>query len=89
MPSQAMQDLLESLRERQKASADLPPETLEEARATFAPGGPLHAIPDDVLVSEVSAGGVPAYWLDAPDAAGRPRAPLPAWRRLSVRFTAQ
>ncbi|WP_426517516.1 alpha/beta hydrolase [Diaminobutyricibacter sp. McL0618] len=69
MPSQAMQDLLESLRERQKSSADLPQETLAEARATFAPGGPLHAIPDDVLVSEVSAGGVPGYWLDAPDAA--------------------
>ena len=69
MPSQAMQDLLESLRARQKSSAALPPETLAEARATFAPGGPLHAIPDDVLVSEVSAGGVPAYWLDAPDAA--------------------
>ena len=69
MPSQAMQDLLESLRERQKSSADLPQETLAEARATFAPGGPLHAIPDDVLVSEVSAGGVTAYWLDAPDAA--------------------
>ena len=33
MPSQAMQDLLESLRERQKSSADLPQETLEEARA--------------------------------------------------------
>ncbi len=69
MPSHAMQDLLAELRARQKAGADLPPQTLAEARATFAPGGPVHAIPDDVLVSEVSAGGVPAYWLDAPDVA--------------------
>lgn len=69
MPSHAMQDLLAELRARQKAGADLPPQTLAEARATFAPGGPVHAIPDDVLVSEVSAGGVPAYWLDAPNVA--------------------
>ncbi len=66
MVSQAMRDVMEGLRERQRSSADRPPETLAEARATFAPGGPLHSIPDDVLVTEVSAGGVPAYWLDAP-----------------------
>ena len=68
MPSQAMRDVMQALKERQTASADLPPVTVEEARATFAPGGPVHPIPDDVRVSEVSAGWVAAHWLDAPGA---------------------
>ncbi len=38
----------------------------------FTPGDRLHPIPDDVLVTEVTAGGVPAHWLAAPGAdAGR------------------
>src|SRR6185312_13329610 len=68
MPSVAMQDLMELLRDRQKASASQAPATVGQARATFAPAGPVHPIPDDVLVSEVSAGGVQAYWLTAPGA---------------------
>ena len=73
MPSQAMQDSIGALRDRQKASASqaLPP-TLAESRAAFVPGDRLHPVPDDVLVREVTAGGVPAHWLDAPGAdAGR------------------
>src|SRR3954452_16353655 len=66
MPSVAMQDMMEALRDRQKAGASRPPATAGEARATFAPAGPLHPVPEDVLVSEVSAGGVPAHWLAAP-----------------------
>ena len=66
MPSQAMQDLIVVLRDRQKASASQAPPTLEERRATFVPGDRLHPVPDDVLVSEVTAGGVPAHWLTAP-----------------------
>jgi epsilon-lactone hydrolase len=68
MPSVAMQDLMAVLRDRQRASASQAPATVEEARATFAPAGPVHPVPDDVLVSEVSAGGVPAHWLAAPGA---------------------
>jgi monoterpene epsilon-lactone hydrolase len=66
MPSQAMQDSIDALRDGQKASAGqaLPP--LEERRAAFAPAGRLHPVPDDVLVREVTAGGVPAHWLAAP-----------------------
>jgi epsilon-lactone hydrolase len=72
MPSQAMQDLIDAFRDRQKASASLAPPTLDERRATFAPAGRLHPVPDDVLVTEVTAGGVPAHWLAAPGAdAGR------------------
>jgi len=72
MPSQAMQDLIDTFREQRKASAGQPPPTLEEWRATFAPAGRLHPVPDDVLVTEVEAGGVPAHWLAAPGAdAGR------------------
>jgi monoterpene epsilon-lactone hydrolase len=63
-----MQDLIDSLRDQQKASAGQAPPTLEERRAAFAPAGRLHPIPDDVLVSEVTAGGVPAHWLTAPGA---------------------
>src|SRR3954471_23559076 len=63
-----MQDLMEVLRDRQRAGAGQAPVTVGEARATFAPAGPLHPVPDDVLVSEVSAGGVRAHWLAAPGA---------------------
>ena len=66
MPSQAMRDAIDTLRDRQKASASQAPPTLEERRAAFIPGDRLYPVPDDVLVSEVTAGGVPAHWLAAP-----------------------
>ena len=66
MPSQAMQDVIDAFRDQQKASAGQAPPTLEQRRATFAPAGSPHPVPDDVLVSEVTAGGVPAHWLAAP-----------------------
>src|SRR3954452_2055007 len=68
MPSVAMQDLMKVLRDRQRVNASQPPATVGEARAAFAPAGPVHPVPDDVLVSEVSAGGVRAHWLAAPGA---------------------
>jgi epsilon-lactone hydrolase len=68
MPSQAMQDVIDVLRDRQKANASQAPPTLEERRAAFVPGDRLHPVPDDVVVSEVTAGGVPAHWLAAPGA---------------------
>jgi monoterpene epsilon-lactone hydrolase len=66
MPSQAMQDVIDALRDRRKASAGQAPPTLEERRAAFVPGDRLHPVPDDVQVREVTAGGVPAHWLAAP-----------------------
>jgi epsilon-lactone hydrolase len=63
-----MQDSIGALRDRQQASAGQAPPTLEELRAAFVPGDRLHAVPDDVLVTEVTAGGVPAHWLAAPGA---------------------
>jgi len=63
MPSQAMQDAMDALGDRQKASASKAPPTLAERRAAFTPGDRLHLVPDDVLVTEVTAGGVPAHWL--------------------------
>ena len=66
MPSQAMQDSIEALRARRKASAGQAPATLEERRAAFTPGDRLHPVPEDVRVTEVTAGGVPAHWLTAP-----------------------
>ena len=38
MPSQAMQHLIDAFRDRQQASAGQAPPTLEERRASFAPG---------------------------------------------------
>src|SRR6202453_1168380 len=66
MPSQAMQEAIDVLRDRRKAAAGQAPPTLDELRATFVPGDRLHPVPDDVLVSDVTAGGVPAHWLTAP-----------------------
>jgi epsilon-lactone hydrolase len=71
MPSQAMQDVIDALRDRQKASVSQAPPTLEERRAAFIPGDRFHPVPDDVLVTEVTAGGVPAHWLAAPEADAR------------------
>ena len=68
MPSQAMQDVMDALRDQQKAAAGQVPPPLEESRAAFAPAGRPHPVPDDVLVTEVTAGGVPAHWLAAPGA---------------------
>ena len=68
MPSHAMQDVIDVLRDRQKASASQAPPTLAERRAAFTPGDRLHPVPDDVLVTDVTAGGVPAHWLTAPGA---------------------
>ena len=68
MPSQAMQDVIDALRDRQKAGAGQAPPPLAERRAAFVPGDRLHPVPDDVLVTEVMPGGVPAHWLAAPGA---------------------
>ena len=68
MPSQAMQDSIEALRDRRKASASQAPPTLDERRAAFIPGDRLHPLPDDVLVGEVTVGRVTAHWLSAPGA---------------------
>src|SRR5580692_11496479 len=68
MPSHAMQDVIDGLREQRKAAAGQAPPTLAERRATFAPAGRPHPVPDDIQVTEVDAGGVPARWLAAPGA---------------------
>jgi epsilon-lactone hydrolase len=61
-----MQDAIDALRDRQRASAGQAPPPLEQWRASFTPGDRPHPLPDDVRVTEVTAGGVPAHWLDAP-----------------------
>jgi epsilon-lactone hydrolase len=66
MPSHEMQEAIEALRDRRSSGAGEPPPTLEERRATFVPGDRLHPLPDDVVVTDVIAGGVPAHWLAAP-----------------------
>jgi monoterpene epsilon-lactone hydrolase len=66
MPSQAMDDLIRTFRAQQKASAGRAAPPLNELRAGFAPAGRIHPLPDDVRVTEVTAGGVPAHWLEAP-----------------------
>jgi len=70
MPSQAMRDVMDALRERQRAGTSQGPATPAEARAAFAPAGPVHPLPDDVVVTDVTADEVAAHWLDAPGADG-------------------
>ena len=69
MPSQAMQDSIDVLRDRRQASASQAPPTLEALRAAFTPGDRLYPLPDDVQVTEVRAGGIPTHWLTAPGSA--------------------
>ena len=66
MPSHAMQNVIDGLRQQRTADAGQAPPTLAERRATFAPAGQPHPVPDDVLVTDVTADGVPAHWLEAP-----------------------
>ena len=66
MPSQAMQNAIGVLRDRQRAGAGQSPPTLAELRATFTPGDRLYPLPQDVHVREVTAAGVPAHWLAVP-----------------------
>nr|WP_249776447.1 alpha/beta hydrolase [Leifsonia sp. C5G2] len=61
-----MDKVLATLRRRRQSAADDSAATLAEARAAFVPADALHPIPADVTVAEANAGGVPAYWLDAP-----------------------
>jgi monoterpene epsilon-lactone hydrolase len=68
MPSRLMQKVIDDFRDRQRASTSHARPTLEAWRATFAPAGRVHRVPDDVVVSQVMAGGVPAHWLATPGA---------------------
>jgi hypothetical protein len=54
MPSQAMQDAIACLRDRQRANARQAPPALEQRRAAFTPRDRLHPVPDDVLVPELT-----------------------------------
>ncbi|MFD7847993.1 alpha/beta hydrolase [Nocardia sp. NPDC059764] len=66
MPSPEMREFIEQFEQSRAARPDTPP-SLAELRAGFLPAGRKYEVPDDVRVSEVSAAGVPAYWLDAPE----------------------
>jgi monoterpene epsilon-lactone hydrolase len=66
MVSHEMRELLQQLKRRQRNDAEAAPLTVEEARAHFAPAGPIYPVPDDVSVTAIDAGGVQAHWLEAP-----------------------
>jgi epsilon-lactone hydrolase len=66
MPSPAMQEAIDTYRQRRAATASGPVPTLQELRDGFAPAGRLHPVPDDIAVTAIAADGVPAYWLLAP-----------------------
>jgi epsilon-lactone hydrolase len=66
MPSPAMQDAIDAEWDRRNATAGHPAPSLDEQRAAFVPADRHYAIPEDVLVTDVVAGGVPAHWLEAP-----------------------
>ncbi|MFE3193622.1 alpha/beta hydrolase [Nocardia sp. NPDC059240] len=66
MPSPQMQEFIENF-ERQRSERPATRPSLEQMRANFLPAGKRFDIPEDVRVSDVSAAGVPAHWVDAPD----------------------
>ncbi len=66
MPSRAMQAAIGAEWDRRNAAAGRVAPSLDEQRAAFAPADRLYPMPDDVLVTDVVAGGVPAHWLDGP-----------------------
>ncbi|HEY1484675.1 MAG TPA: alpha/beta hydrolase [Micromonosporaceae bacterium] len=66
MPSQAMQDVIDAEWDRRNAAAGHVAPSLDEQRAAFVPADRLYPIPDDVLVTDVVAAGVPAHWLETP-----------------------
>ena len=68
MPSQAMQDLIDEIREQRRLRRGQAPLTLQQLRANFAPAGRVHPVPKDVTATEVTAGGVASHWLTAPGA---------------------
>src|ERR1700722_1241930 len=68
MPSEAMRELIEGFRDQRRSAASSASPPLAERRAAFLPAGRFVPVPGDVLVEEVSAGGVPAHWLTAPGA---------------------
>jgi monoterpene epsilon-lactone hydrolase len=68
MPSQAMQDLIDEIREQRRLRSGQAPLTLQQLRANFAPAGRVHPVPKDVTATEVTAGGVASHWLTAPGA---------------------
>jgi epsilon-lactone hydrolase len=68
MPSPAMQQVIDSLWQRRAARASGPARSLAETRESYAPAAQLRPLPDDIATEQVDAGGVPAYWLTAPEA---------------------
>ena len=68
MSSPEMQAVIDALWQRKAARAGGSPRTLAVVRDTFAPAGQRHAMPSDIAVEQVDAGGVPGYWLTAPGA---------------------
>ncbi|WP_157391373.1 alpha/beta hydrolase [Nocardia terrae] len=68
MPSREMQEFIAGF-ERRRANRPATRPSIEEMRANFLPAGKRYDLPEDVRVSEVSAAGVPAYWVDAPGVA--------------------
>lgn len=67
MPSQAMQDVISAFLQRREGASGKPKLTLGDRRAAFGPAGAVYPLPDDVSVTAVVAGAVPAHWLATPD----------------------
>jgi epsilon-lactone hydrolase len=58
-----MQEKIAALLALREAAAGQPEPTLAELRAAFDTRGDLYPPPDDAVVTEVDAGGVPAHWI--------------------------
>jgi len=68
MPSQAMQDVIDTSGASRRPLPVSPRPPWNSAAPRFAPAGRLHPLPERRGVTDVTAGGVPAHWLAAPGA---------------------
>jgi monoterpene epsilon-lactone hydrolase len=67
MPSPELRELMDMLLAQRAREAGSPAPPIAESRAVADSAADVYPLPGDVVVTEVSAGGVPACWLDSPD----------------------
>ncbi|WP_405498289.1 alpha/beta hydrolase [Nocardia sp. NBC_00511] len=68
MPSPAMLEMMERLSARRGARPAGPPPIAELREQFTTTGLPPYPRPEDVVVTEIPDAGVPAFWIDTPDA---------------------
>ena len=68
MPSPQMQEVINRLRQRRATPSSQPPQTYEEILGPYSLADQVNPLPADVSVTDLIADGVPAHWLQIPNA---------------------